>query len=151
MANVLAPEKQRLCLKMLVEGSSIRAVERTAEVHRDTVTRLMLRFGEGCQTLLDMKLRNLNLRHLEIDEQWTWVAKKQGHLEDAEKENTSIGDQYLFLGLDQDSKLIASFLIGKRNEETTREFIDDLAARIVLPESVNVPMQLKPMISADGW
>lgn len=40
MANVLSTEKQKLCLKMLVEGNSIRGTERTAGVHRDTICRL---------------------------------------------------------------------------------------------------------------
>lgn len=77
MANNLPREKQLLCLKMLCEGNSIRAVERTAGVHRDTIMRLMVRFGEGCQAFLDDNVRHVDAKHLEIDEQWTWVAKKQ--------------------------------------------------------------------------
>lgn len=152
MANVLKTEKQLLCLKMLSEGNSIRSVERTAGVHRDTVMRLMVRFGEGCATLLDSELRNLNLRHLQLDEQWTWVAKKQGKLTDQERAtNPEIGDQFLFLAIDEETKLIASYAIGKRTEGTTREFIADLAARIVLPWDVNVHWDHKPQISTDGF
>jgi IS1 family transposase len=151
MANVLTREKQLLCLKMLCEGNSIRAVERTAGVHRDTVTRLMVRFGEGCQRLLDTKVRGVDARHLEIDEQWTWVAKKNRHCTDAEKDSGAIGDQYLFLALDQDTGLIACHEIGKRTEVTTRKFLGKLAARIVLPEDVNVHHDEKPQLSTDGF
>lgn len=151
MANVLSRDKQLLCLKMLAEGASIRATERTMQVHRDTIMRLMVKFGEGCLELLDIKLRGLDLRHLEIDEQWTWVAKKQKNCTDAEKESGSVGDQYLWIALDEDTKLIAYHRIGKRNEQTTRAFIDDLAGRLVLPDNVNVPSHEKPQFSTDGW
>lgn len=150
MANVLKVEQQKLCLKMLVEGSSIRAVERTTGVHRDTIMRLMVRFGKGCQTVLDQSLHHLNLRHVELDEQWTWVAKKNANCSDAEKASGVVGDQYLFVALDQDTKLIAVHSIGKRTEETTRKFVAKLAARMVLPES-GCPIEARPQISTDGW
>lgn len=53
--------------------------------------------------------------------------------------------------LDQDTKLIACHEIGKRTEETTRRFVGKLAARIVLPDSVNDPVSEKPQISTDGF
>ena len=152
MANVLSREKQILCLKMLAEGSSIRSTERTMEVHRDTIMRLMVRFGEGCQDLLNDRIRGVDARHLEIDEQWTWVYKKNARCSDAEKDaGTTFGDQYLFLALDQETKLIACHEIGKRTEETTRRFMAKLATRIVLPYSVNGPISEKPQFSTDGF
>jgi IS1 family transposase len=151
MANVLPRDKQLLCLKMLCEGNSIRAVERTAEVHRDTVMRLMVRFGEGCQNLLDTQVRGVDARHLEIDEQWTWVAKKNRNCSEAEKETGIVGDQYLFIAFDQQTGLIACHDLGKRTEDTTRRFLARLANRIVLPENVNVHHSEKPQLSTDGF
>lgn len=151
MANILPREKQILCLKMLCEGNSIRSVERTMDVHRDTIMRLMVRFGEGCQQFLDSTVRGVNARHLEIDEQWTWVGKKNKNCTRTERESGEFGDQYLFLALDQDSGLIACHEIGKRTEDTTRRFLGKLAARIVLPESPEVPYSDKPQLSTDGF
>lgn len=151
MANILPREKQILCLKMLCEGNSIRSVERTMDVHRDTIMRLMVRFGEGCQQLLDTTVRGVDARHLEIDEQWTWVGKKNKNCTPAERDAGEFGDQYLFLALDQDSGLIACHEIGKRTEDTTRRFLGKLAARIVLPESPEVPYSDKPQLSTDGF
>jgi IS1 family transposase len=151
VANILPREKQILCLKMLCEGNSIRSVERTMDVHRDTIMRLMVRFGEGCQHLLDTTVRGVDARHLEIDEQWTWVGKKNKHCSPKERESGEFGDQYLFLALDQDSGLIACHEIGKRTEDTTRRFLGKLAARIVLPESPEVPHNDKPQLSTDGF
>lgn len=151
MANVLPREKQILVLKMLCDGCSIRAVERVTNVHRDTIMRLMVRFGENCQNFLNATVRKVDSDHLEIDEQWTWVAKKQGHLTDTQKLDTEIGDQYLYVALDQKTKLIACHQIGKRDEITTRAFIARLANRIVLPSSSDGPWEEKPQLSTDGW
>lgn len=136
---------------MLVDGASIRAVSRVTGVDKDAVMRLLVRFGEGCQKFLDTKVRGVNARHLEVDEQWTFCRKKQGRLNDAEKNNPELGDQYLFLAIDQDTKLIACHTLGKRTEETTRKFIAKLANRIVLPDSQDGPWSEKPQLSTDGF
>ena len=151
MPNILSREKQLLCLKMLCEGNSIRAVERTAEVHRDTVMRLMVKFGNRCSGFLDLNVRNVNARHLELDEQWTFCGKKQRRCSDEEHAVGESGDQFLFLAFDQKTGLIACHDIGKRTEEVTHRFISRLAARIVLPESVNDPVSEKPQFSTDGF
>jgi len=57
MANVLSTEKQTAIIGALAEGSSIRSIERQTGVHRDTIMRLGVGVGKGCQTLLDQTLR----------------------------------------------------------------------------------------------
>src|SRR5947207_6746296 len=78
MANILKAEKQLEIVKHLVNGSSIRATERCTGIHRDTICRLLVRIGTGCRELLDAEMRNLSLRHIQCDEIWTFVNKKQG-------------------------------------------------------------------------
>ncbi len=56
MANVLTLPKQVECIEALVEGRSIRAVERRTGVHRDTIMRLGVRVGEGVSGLLDPRM-----------------------------------------------------------------------------------------------
>ena len=41
-------EKAVLALKLLLEGSSIRATERITDLHRDTITKLLIVAGEKC-------------------------------------------------------------------------------------------------------
>ena len=48
MANVLSAEKRSFALQLLVEGNSIRSIERLTGVHRDTIMRLGERVGRGC-------------------------------------------------------------------------------------------------------
>ena len=75
--NKLRPEKQAAVIGALVEGMSVRSVERMVGVHRDTITRLAYRVGEGCAELLDDTMRDLPCRHLELDEVWCFVGKKE--------------------------------------------------------------------------
>jgi IS1 family transposase len=151
MSYVLPREKQIQVLHLLVEGSSLRSITRLTGVHRTTVMNLLVEFGKRCRTFLDGTLRNLDCRHLELDEIWTYVQKKQGQLTQTEQGNPTIGDQYLFIAQDQDSKLIVTYTLGKRNGEVTQAFIDDLAGRINVPFNPNEPWSAKPQISTDGW
>jgi transposase len=119
MCNCLKPERQKQVLHMLVEGASIRSTARLTGVHKNTIGRLMVRFGEGCRVVLDKRLRELTLRHVELDEIWTFVAKKQGRLTPGEKaERFDIGDVYVWTALDKHTKLVASFLVGKRSADS---------------------------------
>jgi hypothetical protein len=113
VANVLSRADQLTILNLLVEGSSLRSITRTTHVHRTTTARLMLREGERLLEFLDRRMRNFALNHLQCDEIWTFVLKKQGQLKPGEIDNDRIGDQYLFVALDQRTKLVPAFtLVG---------------------------------------
>lgn len=134
MANILSRDKQISALHHLVEGNTIRSTERLTGVHRDTIMRLLVRFGGKCQELMDQRLRGLTLKHLEIDETWTYCVKKQGRLTVDEKvECYDQGDQYLWVAVDQDTKLIVSHLVGKRSADNARRLMRDLSQRLVMP------------------
>jgi hypothetical protein len=134
MANVLKREKQLQVLHLLVEGSSIRATERITGVHRDTICRLIVKFGEACREWLDKQMQGLQISHLELDEQWTYVGKKQARLTVDEKQTAfDQGDIYLWIGIDQKTRLVPSFALGKRSADMARRFMVDLAGRLTRP------------------
>jgi len=110
-----------------LRGTSLRSIARLSGVHRTTTANLMLAAGERCRTFLASRMRGLNLSHLQCDEIWTFVRKKQGRLTQEESSDTSIGDQYLFVALDEATKLIPCFTLGKRTRENTERFMRDLA------------------------
>lgn len=125
----------KIVLRLLVEGNSIRSTERIAGVHRDTVCKLIVRFGEACARFLDEQMHGLTLSHLQFDEQWTFVAKKQSRLTMTEREETAeYGDMYLWTCIDQKTKLMPSFLIGKRSADNARRFMMDVAGRLIFPK-----------------
>jgi|SRR5215510_5836178 len=129
MANHLPTEKKLAVLGALVEGCSIRSTERLTGVHRDTITKLLVRVGEGCASILDEKMRDLYCVRLELDELWAFVGKKQRHVT-AEDDAGRVGDQWTYVAIDADTKLIPSFLVGKRTAENTNAFVSDVAARL---------------------
>lgn len=129
MANHLSVGKKLAILGALVEGCSIRSTERLTNTHRDTITRLLVRVGEGCASLLDEKMVNLGCERLELDELWSFVGKKQRHVKATDDVN-HVGDMWTYVALDATSKLIPSFLVGKRNAENTNAFVADVAARL---------------------
>jgi len=129
MANVLKRDKQVAVISMLLEGSSVRSAERITGVHRDTILRLMVRVAAGCADFSNRTLRNLKCNRIEVDEIWAFVAKKNKNVGERD-EWSRVGDQYTFVALDPQTKLIPSYLVGKRTAYTTMAFIDDLASRL---------------------
>jgi transposase-like protein len=127
--NTLKKEKKAMILSLLVEGNSIRSVERITGVHRDTILRLLQKIGFRCQEIFDRYMRNLNCKEIECDEIWTYVAKKQKKLRPQEQ-NGEKGVQYTFVALDPRTKLIPVFAIGKRNGYPATLFMQELKNRI---------------------
>ena len=75
--NSLKQEQQRAVIAALVEGNSIRSVERMTGIHRDTIMRLLVRVGNGCQALMDEMMQDLTCKVLQLDEIWAYVGMKQ--------------------------------------------------------------------------
>lgn len=129
MSNVLPRSQQLAVIGALVEGCSVRSTERMTGVHRDTIIRLMVRVGEGCANVLDAKMRDLTCARLEMDELWSFVQKKQRRVR-ATDDASRVGDVWTYIAIDPESKLVPSFLVGKRDVENTRAFVSDLAMRL---------------------
>ena len=127
-------DKAKLALQLLTDGMSIRATERTTGVNRDTLCRLVVFYGTKCRQFLDERMRGLRLTHLQFDEQWTYVYKKQSRLTVDEKATThNQGDVYLWTCVDEHTKLMPSFLIGKRSADNARRYLSDVASRLSRP------------------
>ena len=70
--NKLQGKKQIKILSALVEGNSIRSVERMTGVHRDTIMRVLVHTGNLCQEFMNRMARDLDCTRLELDEIWTY-------------------------------------------------------------------------------
>jgi IS1 family transposase len=127
--NILRQGKQEAAIAALVEGVSIRSIERMTGVHRDTIMRLMVRVGQGCANLMDRYMHNLKCQNIQVDEIWTYVCKKQRRLKETDNLE-ELGDQWVFVALDADTKLIPSYLVGKRTGANAQAFLDDLSTRL---------------------
>lgn len=129
MANKLSKDLKSAAVSMLCEGSSIRSIERITGIHRDTVMRLGVRMGEGCERIMREKLRNLNSKTIEVDEVWGFIAMKAKTAKLTQADITK-GDVWTWIALDADTKLVPTFAVGARDQVTADTFIEDLAARL---------------------
>ena len=129
MANALPRSKQVAVIAALTEGCSLRSTSRLTGVDRETVGTLLARVGEGCEALLDDTMVNLPCKRLELDELWSFVGKKQRHVK-AKDDSSRVGDTWTWLAIDSDTKLVPSFLVGKRRQADARAFVADLATRL---------------------
>ncbi len=112
----------------MVEGCSIRSIERITGTHRDTVCRLLVRMGQHCDEIIDSEIRGVCTSSIQVDERWTYIGKKQRQRLPGDPEEW--GDAYCFLAIDRESKSIPAYDIGKRTAETTDRFIELLSRRI---------------------
>jgi IS1 family transposase len=117
-----------LAIQLLIEGTSVRTVERITGLHRNTILRLLVLAGERCIALMDSKMRNLRCNRVQADEIWTFVGKKQRQVR--EGDSAELGDAWVFVAIDADTKLIPAYTVGKRNRESTYQFLLGLRERM---------------------
>jgi IS1 family transposase len=127
--NRLPLDRRIQAINCLVEGNSIRSTERLIGVHRDTILRLLGQVGVGCARLMDERMRGLSCRRIQVDEIWAFVGKKQRHME-AGDDSSRLGDQWTFVALDADTKLVPAYRVGKRDLPNATAFLNDLAGRL---------------------
>jgi IS1 family transposase len=126
--NKLSKEKRAAIISALVEGNSINSTKRMCGVSKLTILRLLADVGQLCQDFHDLTVRNVKAARVQVDEIWSFVGckektKKAGGYGD--------GDCWTFTGMDADSKLMVSYLVGLRDGGCAREFMHDLADRLV--------------------
>jgi IS1 family transposase len=118
-------------LQALVEGCSIRSVERMTGHHRDTIMRLLVEAGKKAELVFNSMVKNIHAGHVQIDEVWTFVGKKNKEFTLEELGDSELGTQFVFVALDRDTKLIPAFRVGKRELKTVIPFMRDLKRRII--------------------
>jgi hypothetical protein len=111
----------------LVEGNSIRSTERMTDTHRDTIMWLLVEVGNGCIALAHDQMRNLNCRRIQCDEIWSYVGKKQAHLQrgdDRQRLETN-GRSW---PLTRKPSLFRPIALATRSRENAVAFMTDLSA-----------------------
>lgn len=66
-----------MAIQLLVEGCSVRSVERVTGLHRDAITQLLVIAGERCKWLLNAIIRDVPARDVQVDEIWAFIGKKE--------------------------------------------------------------------------
>lgn len=131
--NRLSTEKRAAILELLVDGVSMRAIERNRLVGAsiNTITKLLVAAGEACAAYHDEHVRGVRSKRLQLDEIWQFCYAKEKNVQAAKKAPEGAGDTWTWTGIDADSKLIVSWLLGPRDGQSAYEFCMDLRARVV--------------------
>lgn len=128
--NKLPQQTRVLVVRCLVEGMSVRATARTADVSKNTVTKLLIDAGKACSEFQDKALRDLSCKRIQVDEIWSFVYAKQKNVEAAKAAPADAGDVWTWTAICADTKLVPSWIVGDRSGETAIDFMDDLRKRL---------------------
>ena len=123
----LDASKAELCLRMLLEGNSIRSTERLTEVHRDTIIATMVETGEKCEAFLTRTVHAVEAHDVQADEIWGFVGCKE-KTRDRNGYGDSMGDAWAYVAMERDTKLVLAFHVDKRTPWATTTFAAKLAA-----------------------
>ncbi len=147
----LSVQSRTSILRCLVEGNSINSAARICGVSKLTVLRLLADVGTLCASLHDDLVRNLDSKRIQVDEIWSFVGCKEKSRKHGRQ---GAGDCWTWCGIDADSKLIVSYLVGLRELDYARAFIQDIADRVkyrIQLTSDGLTMYVNAVVDAFGW
>ena len=122
--SYLSLDRVTLILRLLLEGNSIRSTERIANTDKNTIMNVLVRAGERAEKVMGRLIVNVPVRDVEADEVWSFIGKKDKRVRPEDDQN--MGDCYVFVGIERNSKLVLNVAIGKRDQRTTDVFIEGL-------------------------
>src|SRR5258708_1604803 len=131
MANVLSMAKKVAVITALVEGCSVRSTSRMTGVAKGSILRLFGAVGLAWAWYQDRVIRNVTAKPVQVDEIWSFCyAKEKNSTAEMWERFGYAGDVWTFTAIDADTKLILSWLVGRRDAGCAAEFLQDVAARL---------------------
>ena len=97
----------------------------------NTISKLLVDAGEACAAYHDETVRGVRARRVQMDEIWSFTYAKQKNVEGAKAAPEGAGDTWTWTGVDADSKLVVSWLVGPRDAGSAFTFVHDLADRLI--------------------
>jgi IS1 family transposase len=128
--NKLTIQKRVQILQMLCEGSSMRSISRIVDVSINTVTKLLVDAGTACLEYQDKVFRNLNCKRVQCDEIWSFCYSKEKNIPEDKQGQFGFGDVYTWTAICADTKIVPSWFVGRRDYQSAKVFIQDLADRL---------------------
>jgi transposase-like protein/IS1 family transposase len=129
-------------ISMLCEGLSIRAVSRLTGCNKHTILEMLLLVGERCKLYMESAIVNVPVKDVSLDELWSFLGCREKTRIALSRPFGTCGDQYCFIGMDRNTRLILAWHIGSRTSENGHTFARKLARACCKD---------KFQISTDGW
>lgn len=89
-------DRAEMCLRLLLEGNSIRSIQRIG-LHQETILNLLVLAGEKCERLLNEHMSGVAVKDVEADEIWGFVQCINRYKLHKEISDPTIGGAYTLL------------------------------------------------------
>jgi IS1 family transposase len=123
--------KKTAVITALVEGCSIRSTSRMTGVAKGTILRLLAEVGKACADYLNVTIRNVAAKRVQVDEIWNFCYAKQKNVTPQLWDRVGYaGDVWTFTAIDADTKLVISWAVGRRDAGCAADFLQDVAGRL---------------------
>jgi transposase-like protein/IS1 family transposase len=119
-------EKAISVIQHLVEGCSIRSVERITGVEKRTILSLLALVGERCEKVMEDRIQGLKVKEVACDEIWGYVKMKSKTKTKKTLTGKKIGDAWCFIAMERYTKLILAWHLGHKNMDDTVAFTEKL-------------------------
>lgn len=119
--NKLDRTRRVQIIRALVDGNSMRATARIADVSFNAVNKLLIDAGKACSDYQDRVFRNLTCKRLQLDEIWAFSYCKQRTVMTAKAAPKDAGDIWTWVALDADTKLVPSWHVSDSVEHHVRQ------------------------------
>src|SRR5215204_3497791 len=119
-------DKAEMCLKLLLEGMSIRSIQRITGLHQETILNLLVLAGEKCERMMRERIKGLAVKDVEADEIWGFVQCKNRHKLHKQITDSQVGDAYTWVGIERNTKLILAWHLGQREGVDCETFTEKL-------------------------
>ena len=139
MSYTISPEARLRVIHALCEGASVNGAARQTGVSKPTILKLLVQVGTGAARLHNRIVRHLSSVYVQCDEIWSYVGKKERRV--TENDPPDVGEAYCFVAIDVDTRLVLSYLVGRRDGESAAQFVNDMRVRLTV----------MPQLSTDGF
>ena len=119
-------DKAEMCLRLLLEGMSIRSIQRITGLHQETILNLLVLAGDRCRELMNKRIKGVAVKDVEADEIWAFVGMKKMTKLYKEVTDPKVGDAYTFVGIERNTKLVLAWHLGDRDVPNTEAFTEKL-------------------------
>lgn len=113
----------RYAVTALAEGLGLRATGRLFVLDKDTLGGWLPRLSAHCQEVMSYFFRDLHLHECQLDELWTFIYKKEEHLDPVEQLLDEYGDAWVWIAFSPTFKLVPAWQVGKRTLTDARKLI----------------------------
>ena len=122
----LTEDKFTMIACCLSESVGVRATARITGVDKKSVMTVLARAADHAEMISRSLMKDLLITECQLDEMWSFIGKKEKHLEPLEKIAGKLGDAWIWIAFDPIHKLILANVIGKRTEPYAVELLQEV-------------------------